>query len=354
MIQTSKVLISEKAINDVVNVLRSGKISQGEKVREFERAFADYIGVKHAVAVNSGTTALLSILSAFCVKPGDEVIVPAYTFFATVEAVMLLGAKPVFADLNPEDLTICPKSIEKVITPSTKAIIPVHIFGGACDMDAINAIAEKHNLYVVEDCAQAHGTTYKTQTVGSFGIANAFSFYATKHITTIEGGMVTTNSQTVADYIRKYRSHGMTDYNTHSILGQNCRMNEVGAVIGSNQLLTADSDIRKRQNNVQRIMENTKIDYFVRDIFNHSFFTLPAKVANPDEFTQLLKENGIECRRRYLKPLYEQPVYRNRYGVAHLKVADFNVYKIVGLPCHQHLSEDEIGHIIETVNKYVA
>src|SRR3989344_4158750 len=195
-IPIAKPLIGEEEIKAVEEVLRSGKLAQGEKVEEFEEAFAKYCGTKYAVATDNGTSALMVALTSAGIGPGDEVITTPFTFFATASSILFTGAKPVFVDIEEETFNINPELIEGSITPRTKAILPVHLYGLMADMTAINRIAKEHRLIVIEDAAQAHGADINGKKAGSWGLAGTFSFYPTKNMTTGEGGMITTNDET--------------------------------------------------------------------------------------------------------------------------------------------------------------
>jgi len=246
--------VGEEEVAAVREVLLSGSYVSGIKVKEFEEKFAEYIGTKYAVAVGTGTAALFIALEALGIGKGDEVIVPPLTFFATVSSVLYLGAVPVFADLDMDDLCLSPESVEQQITAKTKAILPVHLFGAAAKMDEILDISGKHGLIVVEDCAQAHGTEYKGKKVGATGHAGAFSFFATKHMTTGEGGMITTNSEDVAEQCKVIRSHGMSGRDDHLRLGYNNRMTEMEAAMGIIQLKKLDELNRKRIENSEYLL----------------------------------------------------------------------------------------------------
>ena len=238
-IKVAEPLVGEEEVNAVREVLLSGMYVSGKKVKEFEEKFAEYIGTKYAIATSSGTAALHISLACLDIGPGDEVIVPPMTFFATIEAVLYQNAIPIFADVD-ENYCMDPKSIENVITNRTKAIIPVHLFGYSANMKRIMEIARKYDLYVIEDCAQAHGTEYYGKKVGSIGHIGAFSFFATKNMTTGEGGMITTNDEEVAKKAKMIRSHGMIDRDNHIMLGYNYRMTEMEAAFGLVQLSKLD------------------------------------------------------------------------------------------------------------------
>ena len=250
--------VGEEEVEAVRRVLLSGQYVSGPKVKEFEQKFAKYIGTDFAVAVNSGTVALHIAMEALGVGQGDEVIVPPITFFATVSSVLYLRAVPVFADIDPTDLCLSPKSVARCISPRTKAIMPVHLFGAAAKMDALGEIARKYGVCLVEDCAQAHGSEYKKQKVGSLGHAGAFSFFATKHMTTGEGGMITTNDPELAETCRIIRNHGMIDRDTHVRLGFNNRMTEIEAALGLVQLEKLDDLNQKRIKNSKFIIRHSE------------------------------------------------------------------------------------------------
>ncbi|RLF24053.1 MAG: DegT/DnrJ/EryC1/StrS aminotransferase [Thermoprotei archaeon] len=243
-------IIEEDEIEAVVEVLRSRKLTmlKGNKVKEFEEAFARYHGVKHAIAVSSGTAALHVALKALGIGPGDEVIVPPFTFVATATAVLHSNAIPVFADIDPKTYNLDPKSIEDRITDRTKAIIVVHLFGCPADMDPIMKIANEYNLYVVEDCAQAIGAEYRGRKVGTIGDVGCFSFYQSKNMMTGEGGMIITNDDGIAEKCRLVRHHGEPAWYHYILLGYNYRMTEMQAALGIVQLkkLERFNEIRRR------------------------------------------------------------------------------------------------------------
>src|SRR3989344_6029468 len=245
-IPISKPLIGSEESTAVVNVLKSGKLAQGEKVAEFEDAFAKYCGTKYAVATDNGTSALIVALTAAGIGPGDEVITTPFTFIATANAIIFTGARPVFVDINPETYNIDPPKIEGSITPRTKAILPVHLYGLMADMPTINSIAKNYELVVIEDAAQAHGASIDGKKAGSWGLAGTFSFYPTKNMTTGEGGMITTNDETLAKKARIFRNQGMEKRYYHDVIGYNFRMTDIAAVIGIEQLKKLEGFTKKR------------------------------------------------------------------------------------------------------------
>jgi len=367
-------MTDNKEIEAVTEVLKSGRYADGPKAKEFESNFAQYIGTKRGVSCSSGTAALHLSLIVCGIKPGDEVIVPPLTFFATVEAVLHQGAIPVFADLDPRTYCLDPKDFEKKITSKTKAVIPVHLFGMPSEMDEILEIAKKHDIFVIEDCAQAHGAEYKGKKVGSFGDVNCWSFYATKNMTTGEGGAVTTNNEELADKITALKNHGMINRNDHAILGYNYRMSEIHAAIGIVQLKKLDQFNEKRRRISSKLIEElSSISWletpFIPDYVKHAFFWCPFKVKEDiikmtgREVRTELMNKGLEVRHRYTSPLYTQPVLleNNFNGLVPVKVDYSNIHlpnveavvgKVIGLPNHPGLTEEDVSQIISIIQKF--
>ncbi|NQU99168.1 MAG: DegT/DnrJ/EryC1/StrS aminotransferase family protein, partial [Parcubacteria group bacterium] len=243
MIQVSKPSLGREELNNVMEAIKSSWISsKGKFITEFEENFAEYCGVKYGIATANGTVALHLALKALKISKGDEVIVPDLTFIATANVVTYCNAKPIFIDSNPDYWCIDPEKIEEKITTKTKAIIPVHLYGHPCDMDAITKIAKKYGLYVIEDAAEAHGAGYKGKKVGSFGDISCFSFYGNKIITTGEGGMCLTNNQKLAERMKILRDHGMSPDKRYwyDVIGFNYRMTNIQAAIGVAQLKKID------------------------------------------------------------------------------------------------------------------
>ena len=378
-VKVAEPYVGEEEVKAVAEVILSGRYVQGPKVKEFEEKFAQYIGVKHAVATNSGTAALHIALAAAGVGPGDEVIVPALTFFATVEAVLHQNAVPIFADIDPETCNIDPDDIRKRMTDKTKAIIPVHLYGQPADMDPIMEIAEDHDLIVIEDCAQAHGAEYKGRKVGSIGHIGCWSFYATKNMTTGEGGMITTNDDEIAEKARLIRNHGMISRDDHMVLGYNYRMSEIQAAFGLVQLSRLDKLNEIRIRNSMYLMENLKDVEWLRPTkilpyVKHVFFWAPFRVLedklgmSTKELVALLRERGVEVRHRYYAPLYKQivllkkatyphgcpfscPFYGREidYSKVYLPGAEQVAGKMIGLPNHPKLTKEDLDYVIEVI-----
>ena len=349
MIPIARPLIGEKEKQAVIAVLESGQLAQGAKVREFEEKFAEFCGVKHAIATSSGTTALHTALLAHNIGAGDEVITTPFTFIATANSILFTGAKPVFVDIEETTFNIDARLIEEKITPRTKAIMPVHLYGHPSDMESIMAIASKHNLVIIEDACQAHGASINGKKVGSYG-TGCFSFYPTKNITTGEGGMITTNDDEVADKARKLRAHGHGDF-----LGYNFRMTELQAAIGLVQLESIEEWTAKRIDNAKyltRRLEDSVITPQVKEGFVHVFHQYTIRIKkNRDEFFKMLNEAGIGARIYYPSLVYHQPFYRQMGYNDYLLIAEKAADQVVSLPVHPSLTEDELEKIVIEVRK---
>ncbi len=351
-IPIAKPELGDEEIKRVIEVLRSGMLAQGERVREFELMFADYIGVKEAIATSNGTVALDLALKAIGIKEGDEVIVPAFTFIATANCVLFQHAKPVFADVNEKTMNIDPNDVLEKITSSTRAIIGVHLYGQPFDVKAMLDICEDHKLTLIEDAAQAHGAEYNGKKVGSFGIG-CFSFYPTKNITTGEGGMVTTNDVKVAEKLRLLRNHGDAGKYNHVVLGYNYRMTDLQAAIGIEQLKKIDLLIDRRIRNAEYLSRNLRDDivkpYVMKNV-KHVFNQYVVQVDGRDSFIERLREAGIGCAVHYPLAIYEQPIYKNLGIVAKCENAEKVARKVVSLPVHPSLTDEDLEYIVEVVN----
>jgi perosamine synthetase len=307
--------IGKEEIEAVMETLKSGWVTQGQKVEEFEKTFANYCGVKHGVAVSNGTAALHTALASIDIQTGDEVITTPLSCIATTNPILYLNAKPVFADIDPETLNIDPNHIEKKITPKTKAILPVHLFGHPADMDPIIEIAEKHGLYIIEDAAHAHGAKYKGKRAGSLGHISCFSFYADKNITTVEGGMALTNNEELAEKMRSLRNFGMHKQKKfyHPLLGFNYKMSDIHAAIGLAQLSKLDKYIQRKRENIDYLKEQVnnphlKLPTEQNYAFNVYYVCHILVDKNKEEIVNHLQNKGIETR-PLLTFIPEQPPY---------------------------------------------
>ncbi|MGA3059658.1 MAG: DegT/DnrJ/EryC1/StrS family aminotransferase [Candidatus Bathyarchaeia archaeon] len=328
--------IGEEEVNAVVKVLRSGMLTSGlgagPMVTEFEKNFAKFAGAKHAVAVNTGTAALHSALAASGIKQGDEVILPSFTFVATAEAVVLAGGKPVFADIDAETYNLSTKAAEKAITKKTKALLPVDMYGFSADMKPIREIAEKHGLALIEDAAQAHGATYAGKPAGNFADAACWSLYASKNITTGEGGVITTNNDEIAETLRMIRTHGEKAKYASLILGNNYRMSEIQAAIGCAQLEKLPSFLAKRRKNARQLtktlQKNSRLILpFESKGQHHSWYLYTARLkegmeTERNKIVDELKKKGIGAEVYYINPVHQMPFYRENFRSAKLPETD--------------------------------
>jgi dTDP-4-amino-4,6-dideoxygalactose transaminase len=356
MIPVAKPLITEEEVEEVVEVLRSGFIAQGPQVADFEEKFASYVGTKHAVAVSSGTTALhLSLLLAD-VKSGDEVITTPFSFVATGNCALYVGARPVFVDIDPKTYNLNPEKIEDVITERTKVILPVHLYGQPAEMDHINEIAQEHELLVIEDAAQAHGSMYNNKMAGSLGDLACFSFYPTKNMTSSEGGMITTDNSEMADLARMLRSHGEKERYEHVVLGYNFRMTDIAAAIGRVQLKRLPGFNQKRIENAQYLSEHIKnikdisAPYVSKKVL-HVFHQYTIRIADGrrDEIMEKLNQNGVGTGIYYHKPIYNQKLYQDLGYQNQCLEAERASSDVLSLPVHPLLRIEELEKIVFTL-----
>jgi len=355
MIPISKPDISDAEKSAVLEVLGSGVLAMGPRTAQFEESFADTFNVKHAIAVSSGTTALHIALLANGVKPGDEVITTPFTFAATVNAILYVGAKPVFVDIDEETFNMDLAQVEERITPSTKAILPVHLYGYMCDMDRLQDIAEKHGLKIIEDACQAVGATYKDKFAGSFG-TGAYSFYATKNLMSGEGGMITTNDDEVAELCKMIRSHGMKRRYYHEMLGYNFRMTDIQAAIGLVQLKRLPEFNEKRRQNAAFF--NSRIESVitprVKEDYFHVWHQYTVRInhgRDRDAAVDQLTAAGIGTGIYYPIPAHHQAHIKEVVGNVSLPVAERMSKEVISLPVHPQLNQMDLNTIVTEVNK---
>jgi perosamine synthetase len=340
----------------VLEVLDSGMIAQGPRVKAFEEAFAEMCGVKYAVATSSGTTALHAALLAHGIGQGDEVITSPFTFIASANSVLFTGARPVFVDIDPVTFNIDPTQIETAITPKTKAIMPVHLFGLICNMEPILEIAAQHNLIVIEDACQAHGAEYKGRRAGSFG-TGTFSLYPTKNMTSAEGGMITTDDDAIAESCRVIRQHGMRRRYYHDELGFNFRMTDVHAAIGLAQLGKLERFNETRIANAHYLTEHLKGVFTptVPEGYRHVFhqYTIRMHSERRDDMIEHLKANGVGSSIYYPVPIHQQSLYTNELGYdVNMPEAEKAAREVISLPVHPALSQVDLESIVQAVNNF--
>jgi dTDP-4-amino-4,6-dideoxygalactose transaminase len=356
MIQVAQPLLGQEEIDAVVDVLRSGQLAQGRVVEELEQQFARYIGTRHAIAVSSGTAALHLALLAAGVGPGDEVITSPFTFIASANAVLYTGARPVFVDICPDTFNLDPELVERAITPWTKAILPVHLYGLPADMPALIEIATRHGLVIVEDAAQAHGAAIGGRKVGTFGIG-CFSLYATKNMTTAEGGLITTDDDRVAGHARVLRSHGQVERYRHDILGYNYRLTDVQAAIGLAQLQRLEANTAARIANAAflsaRLTElaTPRVPSGYRHVYHQYTVRIPER---RDVLAQQLRAAGVGTSVHYPVPVHQQQLYRDLGYVTCRPIAEQASREVLSLPIHPALTLDDLETIVGAVEDVVA
>ncbi len=336
----------------VAKVLASGQLAQGKQVEEFERRFAELCGVTEAVAVSSGTAALHVALLAHGIGAGDEVITTPFSFAATGNTILLVGATPVFVDIEPDTLNIDPAEVEAAITPRTKAIMPVHLYGNPADMDRLMALAEQHHLAMIEDACQAHAAAIRGQRVGSFG-TGCFSFYPTKNMTTGEGGIVTTNDAAIAEQARLWRSHGQKVRYLHTGIGYNYRMTDIQGAIGVAQIEKLAGFTERRLANAaylsERLGEYVRTPV-VRPGHTHVYHQYTIRVPRErDAFQAALAERGVGTAIHYPRPIHKQPYYQERGFDKALPVAEQAAEQVLSLPVHPALAQADLETIAREV-----
>lgn len=359
-IPIARPIIGQEEISAVSEVLASGMLAQGERVSEFERKFADYCGTTFGIAVNNGTAALHAALLAADIGYGDEVIVPAFSFIATATAVSMCGAKPIFCDVNDETYTINPEQVAERITPKTKAVIGVHLFGQPFDVHALQEICESHNLKLVEDAAQAHGALYKGEKVGGFGHFGCFSFYATKNMITGEGGMITTNEKASNERLRLIVNHGQSEKYLHTRLGYNYRMTDIAAAIGIVQLKKLDKYNLRRRKNAEYYNSHLSVPGLilphVADGMYHVYHQYVVRLTGDfpmkrPEFIEYLKAKGIGTAVHYPVPIQRQPLYALSHDPDSCPVSTKLAESVLSLPVHPLLDGKELAYICDTINR---
>ncbi len=341
--------VDDEMRTKAVEVLNSKKYIKGPENKVFEEEFAKYLGIKHAITTSSGTTALWLIYDALGIGKGDEIIAPSHTFIATVTPAMHLGARPIFADIDEETYTLDPEDVCRKITKRTKAIVVVHLYGHPADIKPLKEIAEEHDIYLIEDCAQAHGALYHNQKVGTFGDAAAFSFFPSKVMCVAgDGGMAVTNNDEVAEKIRMLRDQGRKDKYEHLLLGYNFRMSELHAAIGRIQLKHLEEWITRR-NEIARIY-NDILDGVVRvpqvkPWARHSWYVYTIRTEKRDALREYLKGEGVATGLYYPIPVHMQPAIKTIAPSEHLPITEKVVREIISLPMHPLLKDEDVYEI---------
>ena len=366
----------KKAVNKVIESQMLSSLA-GNEVNSFEKEFADYIGVKHAVGVNSGTAALHIALASLDIGPGDEVIIPPFTFIATGSSILHNNAIPIFADIDEKSYTLDPESVKKQITNKTKAIVPVHLAGITTDMQPLREIAHDNDIFIVEDACQAHGARYKGQKVGSIGDLSAFSFYPSKNMTTGEGGMITTNNDDIAEQCRLIRHHGEPSWYVYNRLGWNYRMTEIQGAIGRVQLSKLDEFIKIRNENAKYLTDKVKeikginppyVPEYCEPAFNYWIGRIQPEIIglNKAQFLEKYPKSKI----LYPKPLYKTKLFQEKiaypkgcpwscnfygkeidYTKINLPVVEKVTKEIFALDIHPNITKEDLDEVINLMKK---
>jgi dTDP-4-amino-4,6-dideoxygalactose transaminase len=348
--------MGEEEKERVWEAMSSGSLAQGPRVKQLEEEFGAFVGADHAVATSSGTTALHLALLGHGIGEGDEVITVPFTFIASANSIVYTGARPVFVDIDERDFTMDVSQVEAAITPRTKAIMPVSLYGQPADMPAIDEIAGRHGLAVIEDAAQAHGAAVGDRKSGTWG-AGAFSFYPTKNMTTGEGGMITTRDGDYAERVRLLREHGMKVRYHHDIVGYNFRMTDIAAAIGLAQLPKLPGYNDRRRAIAARYDAELRgvITPYVRPGVTHVYHQYTVRVHERDAFVEKLKERGVGSAIYYPIPVHRQkPFVAMGYGGQSFPVTDRLTDQVVSIPVHPSLSDDEVSTVIGAVNETAA
>lgn len=365
MIPINLPILGQEEIDAVTSVLKNGPLTNalgmGPKVTAFEKEFGRFAQASYAIAVSTGTSALHLAIASTGIKPGDEVILPSFTFVATAEAVIMAGGIPVFADIDPNTFNINPEKIEEKITDKTKIILPVDLFGFPADLQSIRKIALSKDVFIIEDAAQAHGAKYFGKSVGVLSDATCWSFYASKNMTTGEGGIITTNNSELADIMKMLRTHGEKMKYSSISLGYNYRMSEIQAAIGLVQLNKLPKFLSKRKKNANKLTEllskNNRLDLPNESenmISSWNLYTIKIKNSNEkerDNIVDLLRKKGIGATVYYVNPIHLMPYYRTNFGIYHLPETENIAKSVFSLPIHPKVTESQIEYIAQTLIK---
>ncbi len=348
--------ISEEITQAIQRVVKSEWFILGEEVKKFEEEFSKYIGTKYGIGVNSGSDALFLALKALGIREGDEVITVSHTFISTVDAIVRNGAKPIFADIDPDTYCIDVTKIEEKITNKIKAILPVHLYGHTADMQEIMKLAKKYNLFVIEDSCQAHGAEYKGKKVGSIGDLGCFSFYPIKNLGAYgDGGIIVTNNEELAEKLKMLRNYGQPKKYYHDFVGVNSRLDEIQAAILRVKLKHLD-EWNERRRKVARLYNEILKDSEIvtpieKEYAKHVYHLYVIRYKNREMLQQNLLKNGIQTQIHYPVPIHKQKAYLDLGFNIHLSVTEKMCNEILSLPIHPFMHSDEVFSISEVIKK---
>ncbi len=350
-------IVGKEEIDVVTSILKNGALTSaanlgGKYVQEFEKSASSFVNSKYAIAVNSGTAALQAALYALDIKPGDEVLVPSFTFVATANAVVSTGAKPIFVDILKENYTIDPIEIEKKITKKTRAIIPVHLYGNVANIERLSEISKKYNLPIIEDSAQSLGSTYKGKHTGTFFEMGCYSMYPAKVMTAGEGGFIVTNNKKLRDKLLMVRNHGMVHGYDTRMFGLNLRLPEINAAIASVQMKKLPKFLKTRKNNA-KLLSNLISDLKIvipkeRKNENVNWYLYTISANNRNKLLQKLNNKGIGAASYYPTPVHKTPFYKLKTKLA---ITDWASSHVLSLPIHPHVTQKNIEFIAKTIRE---
>ena len=367
MIPINKPWIGEEEKREVISVLEENALTTaardgGKRVRDFESLMKNYLKIKHVVSVNSGTSALYAALLAAGINPGDEILIPSFTFVATANAVVAAGGRPIFVDIKKEDYTMDASDLKAKITKRSKVVVPVHLYGHPCDIDEIDELAEKNSLHIIEDACQSLGSSYKKKQTGTFGTMGCFSMYASKVLTAGEGGAIATDSDDLADKLKMIRNHGMVEGYDTRMLGLNLRLPELSAAVAKMQMQKLDKLLQIRRRNadlLSKLLFTTSEKYEVKmpeetadKRFNWYLYTITLQHER-DKVKNALVQNSVGATVYYSPPVHRMPLYAQMASETKLPVTEWCADHILSLPVHPYVTEADVSHIADSLKSII-
>ncbi|MFL6525211.1 MAG: DegT/DnrJ/EryC1/StrS family aminotransferase [Nitrososphaera sp.] len=368
MIPINKPWIGEEEKREVICVLEENALTTaardgGKRVRDFESLMKNYLKIKHVVSVNSGTSALYAALLAAGINPGDEVLLPSFTFVATANAVVAAGGRPIFVDIKKEDYTMDASDLKAKITQRSKVVVPVHLYGHPCDIDEIGELAEKNSLHLIEDACQSLGSSYKKKQTGTLGTMGCFSMYASKVLTAGEGGAIATDNDDLADKLKMIRNHGMVEGYDTRMLGLNLRLPELSAAVAKMQMQKLDKLLQIRRRNadlLSKLLFTSSEKYEVKmpeetadKRFNWYLYTITLQHER-DKVKNALVQNSVGATVYYSPPVHKMPLYaRIASETKKLPVTEWCADHVLSLPVHPYVTETDVSHIADSLKSVV-